>query len=348
MQKPLLLAAQGEKTNKIPMWFMRQAGRYLPEYRAIRSEHKTLKMFQTPKIACEITLQPLRRFPIHGAILYADILLIPDAMGLGLSFVEKEGPVFEKTIRSENDFVIIKNAMEQKEKILEKLSYVGETVSLVSQQLPENITMLGFAGAPFTVASYMVEGKSSRGEFLETKKLMFQKDRLFHSLMDTLTTVTIDYLKMQIAKGAEVVQLFESWSGAIDPLFYQEFCFPYVKKIIDEIKKTTPIILFLGQGALLTEQVLALKPSVYSVDWRQNLGQVATEFQGSGIGLQGNLDPFLMFAPQTLLKQKLLSCLETGSNYNHGYIFNLGHGFHQTTPIENVEFVTKIVNDFTK
>jgi uroporphyrinogen decarboxylase len=344
MKKTLLAAAQGHKTNKTPMWFMRQAGRYLPEYREIRNQSNTLTMFQTPKLAAEITMQPLNRFNIDGAILYADILLIPDAMGLNLSFVEKEGPVFAKTIRSAQDLTLVQESMQNVETFLKKLSYVGETVSLVKTQLPSHVTMLGFAGAPFTVASYMIEGRSSKGEFIETKKLMFQNPNVFHSLMQHLTTATIEYLKMQIQCGAEVVQLFESWSGAIDSTFYKEFCFPYVKQILDEIKKYVPTILFLGQGMALTEQVLDLKPSVYSVDWRQNFSKVTQEFSGSGIGLQGNLDPFLLFAPQELLKSKILNCLKLGRDYPHGYIFNLGHGFHQTTPVENVKFMVDLVN----
>jgi uroporphyrinogen decarboxylase len=344
MEKNLLLAAQGKKTSKIPIWFMRQAGRYLPEYRNVRTQHKTLHMFKTPSIATDITLQPLERFPLDGAILYADILLIPDAMGLGLDFVEKEGPVFEKKIRTREDFQIIKQATSNLSALIETLSYVGETVSRVKAKLPNHVTMLGFAGAPFTVASYVIEGKSTRGEFIETKKLAFQNPSLFHDLMQELTNVTIEYLKMQIANGAEVVQLFESWSGALNAGDYQEFCFPYVKQIIDEIKKTTPVILFLGQGMGLTEQVLELNPSVFSVDWRQNLGRVAEQFKGTGIGLQGNLDPLLLYASQERLNQKLEECLRVGSAYPHGYIFNLGHGIHLGTPIENVDFMVKKVN----
>ncbi|MES2615825.1 MAG: uroporphyrinogen decarboxylase [Bdellovibrionota bacterium] len=344
MKKNLLAAAMGEKTEKTPLWFMRQAGRYLPEYREIRSQHKTLAMFKNPKIASEITLQPLRRFSLDGAILYADILLIPDAMGLGLTFVEKEGPVFEKTIRCENDLQIIEQSTKNMDELISKLSYVGETVALVKPQLDPKVTMLGFAGAPFTVASYMIEGKSSKGEFFEAKKFMFQNANLFHKLMQHLTSTTIAYLKMQIHSGVEVVQLFESWSGAMNASFYKEFCFPYVKQIIDEIKKSVPVILFLGQGATLTEQVLELNPSVYSVDWRQDLAKVAKEFAGSNIALQGNLDPLLLYAPQALLKQKVEECLKVGRAYEHGYIFNLGHGFNQTTPIENVSLVVETVS----
>lgn len=346
MQKNLLLAAQAKVTEKTPLWFMRQAGRYLPEYREIRSQYNTLTMFKTPKIAAEITLQPLRRFPINGAILYADILLIPDAMGLGLSFVEKEGPVFAQTIRNEKDLSIVERSIDNIDNLIEKLNYVAETVTLVKPQLSPNVTMLGFAGAPFTVASYMIEGKSSKGEFIETKKLIYQQPNVFHKLMQSLTVATIAYLKMQIKAGVEVVQLFESWSGAIDSLLYKEFCFPYVKQIIDEIKPHVPVILFLGQGMGLTSQVLELKPSVYSVDWRQNLSLVAKEFSNSCIALQGNIDPFLLYAPQALLRKKVEECLEIGRAYKHGYIFNLGHGFHQNTPIENVELVAKIVSEY--
>ncbi|KAB8033160.1 uroporphyrinogen decarboxylase [Fluviispira multicolorata] len=346
MNKLLLEAAKGNKTNKIPLWLMRQAGRYLPEYREFRKKHDTLNMFKTPSIAAEITLQPLKRFNLHGAIIYADILLIPDAMGMGLSFVEKEGPRYAKTIRSNDDLKSILPAAENIGELIQKLSYVGETVERVKSQLSQNTTLLGFAGAPFTVASYMIEGGSAKGEFFECKKLMFNDPETFHHLMKLLTDVTIAYLKMQIKAGVEAIQLFESWSGALAPDQYREFCLPYTKKIVEEVKQFVPVINFLGQGASLSDEALSIQSNVYSVDWRQDLAKVAKKFTGSGIALQGNLDPLLLYAPKDLLKEKLKNCLEIGSQYTHGYIFNLGHGCTQHTPVENVEFLVNFINDF--
>ncbi|WP_233231123.1 uroporphyrinogen decarboxylase [Silvanigrella aquatica] len=347
MSKILLEAALGKKTNKIPLWLMRQAGRYLPEYRDIRQKHSTLEMFKTPSIAAEITLQPLKRFQLDGAIIYADILLIPDAMGLNLSFVEKEGPRFGKTIRSSSDLSQILKDFENPLNVVEKLSYVGETIERVKGSLSPETTLLGFAGAPFTVASYMIEGGSgTKGDFFETKKLMFREPETFHRLMMTLTSATIEYLKMQIHAGAEVIQLFESWSSALSPQQYREYCYPYSKVIVDEIKKYAPVIKFFGQGATLTAETLSINPNVYSVDWRQDLSFASKLFEDSKIALQGNLDPLLLYAPQKLLEQKLEECLKVGSAHPHGYIFNLGHGCTQNTPIENVDFLVKYVNNY--
>lgn len=326
---------------------MRQAGRYLPEYRAIRKKYNTLEMFKTPAIATEITLQPLKRYELDGAILYADILLIPDALGLELSFVEKEGPRFAKTIRSEECLNQIIPNIENMDNFINKLSYVGETLERVKEQLSPSTTLLGFAGAPFTVASYMIEGGSStKGEFFECKKLMFTQPATFHKLMHLLTEATIAYLKMQIKSGAEVIQLFESWSGALAPDQFREFCLPYTKKIVTEIKKSTPVISFFGQGAGLLCEALEVNPNVHSVDWRQNLSVVSKYFSNTGIALQGNLDPLLLYAPKELLKEKIENCLKIGSSHPHGYIFNLGHGCTQNTPIENVEYLVRTIKDY--
>lgn len=348
MSKILLEAAQGKTTHKIPIWLMRQAGRYLPEYMEYRKKYNTLEMFKTPSIATEITLQPLKRFHLDGAILYADILLVPDAMGLELFFIEKEGPHFRKTIRSHVDLKQINSQAENIDKLLDKLSYVAETVEKVKQNLTKETTFLGFAGAPFTVASYMIEGGSSKkDEFFECKKLMFNEPETFHKLMELLTNATIAYLKMQIKAGVEVVQLFESWSGALSPDQFREFCLPYSKKIVDEIKKEVPVISFFGQGASLIPEALKINPNVHSVDWRQDLSFVSKSFAGSGIALQGNLDPLLLYAPKKLLEEKLDTCLKIGTAHPHGYIFNLGHGCTQHTPIENVAHLVDCVNKFT-
>lgn len=347
MNKVLLEAIQGKKTNKIPLWLMRQAGRYLPEYMEFRRKHTTLQMFKSPSIATEITLQPIKRFNLDGAIIYADILLIPDAMGLDLNFIEKEGPKFSKTIRSHVDLKQIIEYSENTEKLIKKLNYVAETLENVKSQLSKDITLIGFAGAPFTVASYMIEGKSSaKNDFFECKKLMFNEPETFHILMNILTNVTIEYLKMQIKAGAEVIQLFESWSGALTPDQFREFCLPYSKKIVTEIKKYAPIISFFGQGAGLISEAIELNPNAHGVDWRQDLSIVSKTFTGTNIALQGNLDPLLLYAPEKLLQQKLDECLSIGSKYTHGYIFNLGHGCTQHTPVENVDFLVNYVNNY--
>lgn len=362
--KSLLNAAQGIPQKKIPLWFMRQAGRYLPEYREIRKTHDTLTMFKTPAIASEITLQPLRRFNLDGAILYADILLIPDALGVGLKFVTGEGPKIAHTIRSASDLKHLQDA-ENIPKLIERLSYVGETLSQVIPKLDEHVTMLGFAGAPFTVASYMVEGGSgSKNEFHEIKKLIATEPTTVHTLMDILTNITIAYLQMQIQSGAEVLQLFESWSGVLNSNEYAEFCLPYVAKIIKAIKPQVPVILYLGTSAHLVDQVIALNedsiPNVLSVDHHLQLSVVSNKIIIANylhneksqhlneslkkIALQGNLDPNLLFATKAEIEPAVKACLDAGQKHPYGYIFNLGHGINQHTPIENVEYVVELVN----
>ncbi|MBX9704310.1 MAG: uroporphyrinogen decarboxylase [Silvanigrellaceae bacterium] len=350
MEKLLYQCALGKKTAKTPIWFMRQAGRYLPEYREIRKYHNTLTMFKTPKIATEITLQPIRRFEsLDGAIIYADILLIPDAFGLGLSFIEKEGPRFKRTIRSASDLLSISEKAENVDQVVKDLSYVGQAIADVKAQLPNHVTMLGFAGAPFTVASYMIEGGSAKKDFIETKKLMYGAPDTFHELQRLITKATIAYLDMQVAAGAEVLQLFESWSGAISPEDYRKFCLPYSQQILQTLKKKVPVIHFLGQGAGLLDDILNVEPpSVLSIDWRQDLQTVCNKLtkQDYKVTLQGNLDPQILYAPPHILKSKIETCLKVGTEYPNGYIFNLGHGITPETPIENVELMIQTVKNY--
>lgn len=344
--KSLLQAALGFPQTKTPVWFMRQAGRYLPEYREIRKQHNTLTMFKTPSIASEVTLQPLRRFNLDGAILYADILLIPDALGVDLNFVVGEGPKIKNTIRSASDLKKLKN-LENIDKLINDLSYVGETLTRVVPELPSHVTMLGFAGAPFTVASYMIEGESgSKNNFSETRKLIETDPKTFHTLMNALTNITIAYLEMQIKCGAEVLQLFESWSGVLDTKKYEIFCLPYVQKIIQALQNKVPTILFLGTTAHLINSVIdsSIIPNVLSVDYRVKLSDVSQKIGNKKIALQGNLNPELLFSSKKEIDAGVKVCLEAGRKHPHGYIFNLGHGINKDTPLENVGYVTDLIN----
>lgn len=346
--KPLLQAAQGNKPKHTPQWLMRQAGRYLPEYKAIRAQHNTLSMFKTPSIASEITLQPLRRFPhLDAAIVYADILLIPDALGLGLQFVQGEGPVFARPIRSESDVQWLEEQAADTDKILGELSYLNETLQLVKAQLAPEVTLIGFAGAPWTVASYMIEGQSAHGEFFHSKLFMLQHPSLFERVMKVLTRLTIAYLERQVQSGAEILQLFESWGGALTPDQYARFCAPYSKQIITALKPKVPVIHFVGESAGILDEVLNTECNVLGVDWRQSLAAVGERSTGKVQALQGNLDPLVLHASQRELQIALEGILSAGTNLpNLGYIFNLGHGIRQTTPVENVKFVTEFVRKF--
>lgn len=348
--KPLLLAAQGQRPAHIPQWLMRQAGRYLPEYRAIRSQNDTLTMFKTPRIAAEITLQPLRRFPaLDAAIVYADILLIPDALGLGLQFVQGEGPVFSRPIRSESDVQWLEEQASNTNAIMAKLDYLNETLQMVKEQLAPEVTLIGFAGAPWTVASYMLEGQSAHGEFYTSKMFMLQHPSLFERVMTVVTKLTITYLERQVKAGAEIIQLFESWGGALTPSQYARFCLPFSKQIITALKPKVPVIHFVGESSGLLPEVLTTDADVLGVDWRQDLSRVAASARGKVRALQGNLDPLVLHASQHELQSALEKILSAGCDLNDlGYIFNLGHGIRQTTPVENVAFVTDFVRKFRR
>jgi uroporphyrinogen decarboxylase len=346
--KPILLAARGQRPTHTPQWLMRQAGRYLPEYRAIRAQNDTLTMFKTPRIASEITLQPLRRFPsLDAAIVYADILLIPEALGLGLQFVQGEGPVFSRPIRSESDVQWLEEQASDTAAIMAKLDYLTETLQMVKEQLAPEVTLIGFAGAPWTVASYMLEGQSAHGEFFHSKMFMLQHPSLFERVMNVVTRLTIEYLNKQVKAGAEILQLFESWGGALTPAQYSRFCVSYSRQIIAALKPKVPVIHFVGESAGLLPEVLSTEADVLGVDWRQDIGRVARQAAGHVSALQGNLDPLILHANQRELQKSLEQILSAaGSFENLGYIFNLGHGIRQTTPVENVAFVTEFVRKF--
>ena len=345
MHKPLLAALKGQKPAHTPVWLMRQAGRYLPEYRAIREKNDTLTMFKTPTIAADITLQPLRRYALDGAIVYADILLLPEALGLGLEFVKGEGPQFARTIRSAQDLSWLQKQAANAKEVVARADYVAETLGRVKSELSPDVTLLGFAGAPWTVASYMIEGGSAKGEFFESKKLMFDAPQVLHGLLNILTDLTIDYLHMQVDAGADALQLFESWGGALTPDQYLEFCAPYSIRIMNALRPRVPTIHFVGEAAGILNEVLTVPSDVFGVDWRQSLGRVSSHPLLGERGLQGNLDPLLLHASRTLLETKAAEILKAGRAHKTGqFIFNLGHGIRQTTPPENVGFLVDLVH----
>lgn len=343
--KPMLMAARGLKPPHTPQWLMRQAGRYLPEYRAIRAQNDTLSMFRTPRIASEITLQPLRRFPsLDAAIVYADILLIPDALGLGLQFVQGEGPVFSRPIRSESDVQWLEDQASDTDAVLRRVDYLYETLQLVKKQLAPEVTLIGFAGAPWTVASYMLEGHSAHGEFHVSKLFMLQHPSLFERVMNVITRLTIAYLNRQVDVGAEIIQLFESWGGALTPAQYARFCAPFSQQITSALRPRCPVIHFVGESAGILHEVLKVEADVLGVDWRQDVSRAAAQARGHVKAVQGNLDPLILHASQRELQNALEGVLGAGQGLKDlGYIFNLGHGIRQTTPVENVAFLTDFV-----
>jgi len=339
----LLDALLQRPVDKTPVWMMRQAGRYLPEYRALREKAGDfMSLCKTPDFACEATLQPLRRFDLDAAILFSDILTIPDAMGLGLYFTSGEGPRFLNPIETENDIKSLPIPHPEKE-----LSYVMDAVSLIRHELKGSVPLIGFSGSPWTLATYMVEGGSSK-TFHKIKTMMYQSPALLHILLEKLTTAVIAYLNGQIAVGAQAIMIFDTWGGVLTTPAYFEFSLTYMKKIIENLHKehegeTIPTILFTKQGNLWLEAIANTGCSAVGLDWSINL-DVAKQRIGKEVALQGNMDPGILFgSPENIEKEvgRILKQFGTGE----GHVFNLGHGIHQETPIENVEVFIQAVHE---
>lgn len=336
--KPVLEAFSGKKTDYVPVWFMRQAGRTLPEYRAIKEKMQTYDMFQTPDVAAEVTLQPLKRYPLDAAIVYADILHIPDVLGLGLKFVKGDGPVFDRPIHVPADVAKLPRVenQEQKQEIMSKLSFITETLKLVKPELSPTQTLIGFAGAPWTVVSYMVEGGGSK-TFLKTKTFMLQHPESFKDMMQVVTDWTILYLKSQVEAGAEALQLFESWGGtALTPWQYSEFAAPYSEQILSAIDGVAKVHFVNKSAGLLSEVLQGVRSDVLGVDWNQSLSNVLQHPMLGKRAIQGNLDPACFFQPWDVLKASIDRVLTEAKNNQNGFVFNVGHGLPPTTPIDSI------------
>jgi uroporphyrinogen decarboxylase len=300
-----------------PCWLMRQAGRYMPEYRALREKHSFLDMVKTPELAAKVTELPITQFEMDAAILFADILIITDALGYPVHFEETVGPVFEKKIETVEAIETLSFSPPQ-----ETLPYIQQTIQLLKPRL--KIPLIGFAGAPFTVACYLLEGKTSK-EFSITKKWLYRNPEAFHKLLSKLTDLTIKYLEMQIDAGVDAVQLFDSWAHIVSPDHFTTFIAPYHKRIIDAVqKKNVPIITFCRGCAGSIKTWAATHPNAISVDWSCSLSEIRRSV-APGIALQGNLDPSVLYGtPDTIRREvrRLVSSMKG----DHGYIFNLGHG----------------------
>jgi uroporphyrinogen decarboxylase len=320
----LLRALQREPTPRRPIWLMRQAGRYLPEYRATRERAGGfLAMCTTPEIACEITLQPVDRYPLDAAILFSDILTIPHAMNLGLEFEAGEGPKFERPVRNAADIARLPVPDPGRE-----LKYVTDAVTLVRRELKGRIPLIGFAGSPWTVATYMVEGGGSK-TFGRIKRMMYSAPRDLHRLLEVLAKSTILYLNAQIAAGAQAVMLFDTWGGVLTPAQYAEFSLHYMAQIVDALTReadgrTVPNIVFTKGGGAWINQISRMGCNAVGVDWTTDLSQARQAAEGR-VALQGNLDPAALFAPPEVLRAQALRVLES-YGAGPGHVFNLGHG----------------------
>jgi len=337
---PLLLAARRERAAHTPVWFMRQAGRYLPEYRAIRAHHTLLEICARPDVAAEVTLQPVRRLGVDAAILYADILLPLVPMGLQLSFAAGEGPVIANPLRTRDAVLALREV-----DVATDLGAVLETVGLVRRELDDAVAMIGFAGAPFTVASYAIEGGSTR-QFIETKRFMYGAPDAWHALLDRLVRTTAAYLRAQVEAGADVVQVFDSWVGTLHADDYRRFVLPHQRRLFAELRTLgVPTIHFgTGTGHLLP-LLREAGGDVIGLDWRQPLDE-GWEAVGHDRAVQGNLDPTVLFAPWPEVERQVRGVLHRAAG-RPGHIFNLGHGILPGTPPETVRAVVDLVHEAT-
>jgi uroporphyrinogen decarboxylase len=336
---PLLRAARREPTAYTPVWLMRQAGRYLPEYRALRSRQGFLALCKDPDAAAEVTLQPIERLGVDAAILFADILLLVEPLGVGLEFARGEGPVIHRPVRTEADV----NRLAPVDTASD-LGFVYETVRRVTKALDGRLPLIGFAGAPFTVASYLVEGGPSR-DFLHTKRLMYEAPETWHRLLALLVDATADYLNGQIAAGVEAVQLFDSWVGALSPQDYGTYVLHHTRGLIRALTPGVPVIHFGTGTAGLLPLLRAAGGDVIGLDWRVDLdaGWAAV---GHDVAVQGNLDPAVLLASPAVIRAQARLVLERAAR-RPGHIFNLGHGVHQATPVDHVRALVDIVHELS-
>lgn len=342
----LLRALLRQPVDVTPVWIMRQAGRYLPEYRAVREKAGDFKtLCTTPELACEVTLQPLRRFALDAAILFSDILTIPDAMGLELHFTEGEGPQFRKPVRTAADV----DALPVPDPEVE-LRYVMEAVRLIRRELNGKVPLIGFAGSPWTLATYMVEGGGSK-DFALVKRMMFDQPALMHRLLGVLADAVTAYLNAQVAAGAQALMVFDTWGGVLSPRDYRAFSLEYMERIVRGLTREhegrrVPVILFTKNGGQWLEAMAASGCDALGIDWTTDLAD-ARRRVGNSVALQGNMDPSMLYASPERIRHEVGVVLESYGNGN-GHVFNLGHGIHQHADPERVAVVVDAVHELSR
>ena len=340
-----LRALLRQEVDRTPVWIMRQAGRYLPEYLAVRKQAGNfMTLCQTPELACEVTLQPLRRFPLDAAILFSDILTIPDAMGLGLYFEAGEGPKFERPLRTRRD-------IEQMPTLdpMDELRYVTDAVSLIRRELDGSVPLIGFSGSPWTLATYMVEGSGTK-DFAKVKGLAYSDPKAMHLLLDRTATAVIDYLNAQVAAGAQALMVFDTWGGVLSSRDYAEFSLAYLQKIVDGLQRvstdgdTVPVILFTKNGGQWLDKMAATGCDALGVDWTTELSEARAR-TGGRVALQGNLDPSVLYAEPDRIRAEVQRVLESYGG-GPGHVFNLGHGIHQYVNPDRVSVMIDAVHNW--
>lgn len=340
-----LRALLRQDVDVTPVWMMRQAGRYLPEYREVRQQAGDfMSLCQNPELACEVTLQPLRRYALDAAILFSDILTIPDAMGLGLYFAQGEGPKFRKPVRSAADVDALKVTSAEKD-----LPYVLDAVKLIRQKLNGSVPLIGFSGSPWTVATYMVEGGSSK-EFAHIKSMMMNTPEVMHQLLDTLAQSVTDYLNAQILAGVQAVQIFDTWGGALSAHAYKVFSLDYMKKIVSGLireheGRKIPVILFTKNGGHWLEEIITSDCDCVGLDWTLPINEARARV-GDKVSLQGNMDPAVLYGGANAIRREVGLILEQFGHGN-GHVFNLGHGIHQHVNPDHVSFFVDAVHELS-
>ncbi len=340
-----LKALLREEVDQTPVWMMRQAGRYLPEYRQTRKQAGDfMSLCQSPQLACEVTMQPLRRYPFDAAILFSDILTIPDAMGQGLYFAEGEGPKFKKIIRSAADVEQLPDV-----NIASELSYVTDAVSVIRHELNGSVPLIGFSGSPWTLATYMIEGGGSK-DFRIAKQFMYDNPEAMHLLLEKLASAVIDYLNAQIKAGAQAVQIFDTWGGILTPAAYREFSLNYMNKIVAGLIKENdgrqvPAILFTKNGGQWLEDIADSGCQAIGLDWTTDIGQARARI-GNRVALQGNMDPTMLYASPQAIRKEVASILQ-GFGQGPGHVFNLGHGITPEVNPDNVAVFVESVHELS-
>ncbi len=336
-----LRACKRQNVERTPIWIMRQAGRYLPEYRAVRAKADFLTMCKTPELAAEVTIQPVDIIGVDAAILFSDILVIPEAMGMHLEMNEGEGPVFPNPIRTVDDAKLLKKIDPTKE-----LKYVLDAVSLTKKNLDNRVPLIGFSGSPWTLLTYMVEGKGSKN-FSEVKKLIYNNPDLAHAILDKLSNTIADYLSAKIEAGCNAVQIFDTWGGILSQKDFEEFSLRYVEKIISQIKRKDEPVIFFAKGVHFgLEKMANSGANVLGLDWTMNLSEVR-KVVGDKVALQGNLDPTVLYAKKDYIKKAVNDVLKSFGKGN-GHVFNLGHGVLPDIDPENVKALVKYVKEESK
>jgi len=332
----LLKAARGEKVERVPVWLMRQAGRILPGYRKIRASVKDFTdLVKTPELACEATIEPVNVLSVDAAIIFSDILVIPEAMGLPYQMIESKGPHFEKTIKSEKDIDALKIGSSA------DWDYVTNAIKLVKRELNNKLPLIGFAGSPWTIFAYMTEGSGSK-TFSVAKRLLYTEPAMAHKLLQKITDTTINYLKNQVSAGADIVQIFDSWGGILGPDTYNEFSLKYIAQICNELSKQVPVIAFPKGAFFAAKELEKLNCRAIGLDWTTAPAEARNVLKTKT--LQGNLDPCVLYADKTVIRKAAHQMLKEFGTQN--YIANLGHGIYPDTPADNVKYFVDSVKEY--